>query len=71
MVILMVLLYNLQIIFIYSHNLCRVYAEAHNIVFNASNTKIIYAFDKSHSTLFDKYVQLIWNPVCLLINVHL
>ena len=43
-------------------DVCREYAEAYAILFNATKTKCMF-FDRTHSTLFDKDIQLMGSPI--------
>ena len=43
-------------------DVCREYAEVCDILFNATKTKCMF-FDRTHSTLFDKYIQFMGTPI--------
>ena len=43
-------------------DVCRDYAEAYDILFNATKTKCMF-FDRTHSTLFDKDIQFMGSPI--------
>ena len=43
-------------------DVCREYAEAYDILFNATKTKCMF-FDRIHSTLFDKDIQFMGSPI--------
>ena len=43
-------------------DVCREYAEAYDILFNAIKTKCMF-FYRTHSTLFDKYIQFMASPI--------
>ena len=43
-------------------DVCRGYAEAYDILFNATKTKCMF-FDRTHSTLFDKDIQFMGSPI--------
>ena len=44
-------------------DVCREYPEAYGILFNATKTKCMF-FYRTYSTLFDKDVQFMGNPIC-------
>ena len=43
-------------------DVCREYAEAYDILFNATKTKCMF-FDRTHSTLLDKDIQFMGSPI--------
>ena len=43
-------------------DVCKEYAEAYDILFNATKTKCMF-FDRTHSTLFDKDIQFMGSPI--------
>ena len=43
-------------------DVCREYAEAYDILFNATKTKCMF-FYRTHGTLFDKDIQFTGNPI--------
>ena len=43
-------------------DICREYAEAYDILFNATKTKCMF-FDRTYSTLFDKDVHFLGSPI--------
>ena len=43
-------------------DVCREYAEAYDILFNVTKTKCMF-FDRTYSTLFDKYVHFLGSPI--------
>ena len=48
-------------------DVCRVYAEAYDILFNATKTKCMF-FNTTYTNLFDEDVQFMGSPIFLLIN---
>ena len=44
-------------------DVCREYAEAYDILLNATKTKM-YVSDRTYSTLFDKDVHFMGSPIC-------
>ena len=43
-------------------DVCREYAEAYDILFNATKTQCMI-FDRTYSTLFDKDVHILGSPI--------
>ena len=54
-------------------DVCREYAEAHDniILFNAIKTNCMFLKSKTHSILFDKDVQFMGSPICLVDKCNL